>query len=151
MPKKWTSPLCLAYQRGRDSPLQLFLGNGSDIYLCNKNGDSPLHRACCNGHLNIVKHLLKNGADNNIYKKNGASPLFLACQKGHDSTLHLLLSNGAGLNWCKKNGISSLYAPYQTEKIALYNFDWVMMQTLMPQKWINILYEACYNWHDSTV
>lgn len=65
--------------------------------ICLKNGASPLHIACKNGHDRILQLLLDNGADINTYMDNGASPLYIACQNGHKITAKLLLSNGADI------------------------------------------------------
>ena len=50
-----------------------------DPNIKNNKGDSLLHWASLNGHLDIVKCLVEEGkADPNIKNKNGKTPLYIA-------------------------------------------------------------------------
>jgi len=55
-------------------------------------GDTPLHRACRFGHLEVVKVLLDHRKiEVNKGNQWGATPFFIACQQGHKAiVLHLL-------------------------------------------------------------
>lgn len=39
------------------------------------DGETPLHYAALNGHLDCVKHLVRNGADVNLTDEEGSTPL----------------------------------------------------------------------------
>ncbi|PFX19032.1 Ankyrin repeat domain-containing protein 49 [Stylophora pistillata] len=62
------------------------------------DGYSPLHRACYNGHLNVVKVLLQRGADVQARTEDGWQPLHCACRWGKTKVASLLLQNGADIN-----------------------------------------------------
>jgi hypothetical protein len=57
------------------------IDQGADLHAKTNNGWTPLHRACENGHVEVVKALLKKGAD--VHAKtnyNGETPLHRACE-----------------------------------------------------------------------
>ena len=63
-----------------------------------RNGASPLQRACEIGHKNIIKVLLTKGAKINQKDVNGMTPLHWTCKKGHDTVAAYLLENGADIS-----------------------------------------------------
>ena len=57
-------------------------------------GDTPLHRACRFGHLEIVRVLLaQEEIAVNKGNQGNASPFFIACQEGHKEVVSLLLAD----------------------------------------------------------
>ena len=78
--------------------------NGVDIF-CNEmmyflktSGNTPLHFACANGHVNIAKELLDRGAGIEDQNENGHTPLMEAASNGLVEVARLLLEKGAGIN-----------------------------------------------------
>ena len=65
-----------------------------DFNVADQIGDTPLHRACYNGHFEVVKFLLENSNEKeiDIYKKNNNQRTAedLARLKGHKDILELL-------------------------------------------------------------
>jgi ankyrin repeat protein len=62
-------------------------------------GETPIWRACANGHLGSVKALCEAGADvNQAAMHDGSTPLFMACRMGHCSVVEALLAWGADVN-----------------------------------------------------
>ena len=50
----------------------------------NKYGNTPLHYACSNGHLNIAQYLIREEHCNpSCENKYGETPLHYACRHGH--------------------------------------------------------------------
>lgn len=92
----------------RNETVQLLLGNGANINLCDKDGTSPLYVACQEGHDSTVQLLLSKGADINLCDEDGSSPLSIACHEGFISTVQLLLSKGADINLCDNDKASPL-------------------------------------------
>jgi ankyrin repeat protein len=66
---------------------------GADITVNYKNreGNSALHLAAQNGHLECVKLLVEKGANINLPGKNRATPLILASGLGHFPVVEYLL------------------------------------------------------------
>ena len=65
-----------------DHVLQI-LGKEPTLLNCrDEDGYSPLHRACYNGHADVVKVLLPRGADVQAKTEDGWQPLHCACRWG---------------------------------------------------------------------
>lgn len=62
-----------------------------------KYGDSPLHWAVDNKHLDIVKLLIEHGADVNVSDELGMTPVHLAASNGSAEIAKLLVDNGADI------------------------------------------------------
>ncbi|XP_071159000.1 uncharacterized protein [Mytilus edulis] len=67
-------------------------------YICGYWGESPLMKACAQGHTKIVDMLLERGADYNKYDGCGETPLMKACKNGRTDILKMLLDRGADYN-----------------------------------------------------
>lgn len=63
----------------------------SDLY-------TPLHRACYNGHTEVVEYLLESGARIDSQTIDGWQPLHCACRWNKTEVADLLLQNGALIN-----------------------------------------------------
>lgn len=63
----------------------------SDLY-------TPLHRACYNGHTEVVEYLLRSGAKIDSQTIDGWQPLHCACRWNKTEVADLLLQNGALIN-----------------------------------------------------
>nr|CAB3267167.1 tonsoku-like protein [Phallusia mammillata] len=64
----------------------------------NEKGETPLHRACIEGHVMRVKLLLEQGHPLNPRDFCDWTPLHEACNHGYHDIVALLLSNGANVN-----------------------------------------------------
>ena len=53
---------------------------GEDIDGRGPDGDTALHKACRNGHVDIVKYLLDNGANTELKECSDWTPLQVACK-----------------------------------------------------------------------
>ena len=63
------------------------------LILLNRTGDgcTPLFKAVCNGHADIVAQLIAVGCYINLATTKGWTPLFVAAKKGHDDVVaHLI-------------------------------------------------------------
>ena len=72
--------------------------NVAEINNPNEYQETPLYRACQNGHLEDVKLLLKNVKNINNADKYQRTPLYVACENGHLEVVKLLIKNGADIN-----------------------------------------------------
>ncbi|VDH97588.1 Hypothetical predicted protein, partial [Mytilus galloprovincialis] len=60
------------------------------VYKQDLQGNTPLHLATLNGHLDIVKSLSKQGRNVHILNKDEVSPFFYACEKNNISVVRYL-------------------------------------------------------------
>jgi|GEM_PF-5324055 len=86
-----------------------------DINLCDFDGNTPLHLACQNGHVECVLMLLKHSdIDVNIQNKNENTPLHLACINGRPSCVEALLKHsGIDINVKNEYGETPLLSAYK--------------------------------------
>ena len=68
-----------------------------DINVPIVDGETGLHLASMNGHLNIVKCLIEANANIEAKDNNGYTPLLLACQKGHFAVVKFLIEEKANI------------------------------------------------------
>ncbi|KAL6631668.1 ankyrin [Neocallimastix sp. 'constans'] len=74
-----------------------------------KNGDTPLIKACKKNDQKAVKELIENKADVNLKNdKNGYTPLIIACNEGNEEIVKILIENGAKINIKDENGYTAL-------------------------------------------
>ncbi len=73
--------------------------DSTTTFLNNQNasGNTPLHWASLNGHLEAVKLLIGAGADPTITNKAGHDALYEAEINGKDAVVEWLLTEGRGL------------------------------------------------------
>ncbi|CAL8248907.1 unnamed protein product [Merluccius merluccius] len=64
----------------------------------NKNGDTPLHLAAANGHLDGVEILLQNFETRDEVNGAGETALYLAAERGHEECARVLLQAGCDPN-----------------------------------------------------
>ncbi|XP_063426829.1 uncharacterized protein LOC134710404 [Mytilus trossulus] len=126
---------------------------GADDHICGNWGESPVMKACAQGHTKIVEMLLEKGADYNKYDGCGETPLMKACKNGHTDILKILLNRGADYINCDGYGETpvmkaSEYGHSDTLNILLdkgagYNTCDGMTETL--------IMKACENGHTNTL
>ncbi|XP_065939501.1 ankyrin repeat domain-containing protein 16-like [Magallana gigas] len=89
------TPLMLACTKDSIEVIQELVKSGANVSLKNKDGWTPFHIACREGHLGIV-HLLydHNNTVMNTASKNGRTPLHTAALHGCHSVVTFLLSVG---------------------------------------------------------
>ena len=68
------SALHWAAKNGYDTILQALLRSSADVNICNKNGNTALHKASRFGHLGAVSLLAKAGANLDLQEKVGHWP-----------------------------------------------------------------------------
>lgn len=80
------------------------------VYETNKNGDSPLYKACESGNLPIVEYFISKDT---IDKANneGMTPLYISCLKLYPCIMKELIMNNANVNYINPaTGNSPLFA-----------------------------------------
>ncbi|CAK4279357.1 unnamed protein product, partial [Aphanomyces euteiches] len=85
------------YEAAPDGRLDLIREMGQSVALLVKdsNGNTPLHAAARNGHVEIVMELLSRGADVNLQNKHGQTALHEAVNNRDFDVVKTLVDNGA--------------------------------------------------------
>jgi ankyrin repeat protein len=78
--------------------LEILLDRGANVDRQSKDGNSALHNAAYEGHIEIAQLLLDRGANVAARNKVGWSPLSLAAVMGHLEMVNLLLAKGANVD-----------------------------------------------------
>ncbi|XP_069571043.1 60 kDa lysophospholipase [Brachyistius frenatus] len=86
---------CAAAKIGDTEALEALKGMGSNLYLGDYDGRTPLHIAACEGLLNVVQYLLINGASVYVKDRYGATPLSNAVHFRRKEVVKLLRKTGA--------------------------------------------------------
>lgn len=74
------------------------------VQVTDKDGYTPLHRACYNNHPQLVDLLLQYGADIHAQTEMGWQPLHSCCQWNHVECAVRLIQNGADVNAVSNGG-----------------------------------------------
>jgi len=77
--EKLNKALLEAVKKGDLSKVQELVQEGADVNFKTRSGDTALHIAASEGHLEIFDFLLKNGADPTIINKKKKTPIDVAC------------------------------------------------------------------------
>uniref|UniRef100_A0ACD5VJM7 Uncharacterized protein n=3 Tax=Avena sativa TaxID=4498 RepID=A0ACD5VJM7_AVESA len=80
---------CMAVEQNNIQLLEEVLDRIPDANRPSKDGNFPLHRAVCDGNVEMVVLLLKHGADIDKQDSNGWTPRALAEQQGHEEIQQL--------------------------------------------------------------
>ncbi|KAL5228796.1 hypothetical protein ABZP36_017061 [Zizania latifolia] len=85
---------CIAVEKNNTELLNDIVHYGGDVTrpCSGRDGTTALHRAVCDGNVQMVELLLEHGADIDKQDDNGWTPRALAEQQGHDDILLLFKS-----------------------------------------------------------
>jgi ankyrin repeat protein len=79
------------------------------VNVTDKEGYTPLHRACYGNHVEIVKYLLQNGANIAAKTELQWEPLHSCCRWNHIECAQVLISEGADVNALSEGGQTPLH------------------------------------------
>jgi hypothetical protein len=111
-PAGFCGPIDEAARDGDLAKVKLLLKDHPDLVSSKdeKYGQTPLHIAAFNDHLDVAKLLLANKADVNAKANNGSTPLHLAAAKGNKDMVELLLASKADIDAVDNDGWSPLHS-----------------------------------------
>lgn len=95
---------------GIDTVCKLLLNAGAEVDVQNSYGNTPLHIACLNGHLNICQELVDAHANLEATNFRGQTPLHIAAASTHGvDCLMFLLRQNVDLNKQSLDGRTPLH------------------------------------------
>ncbi|XP_052076824.1 uncharacterized protein LOC127714833 [Mytilus californianus] len=123
-----------------------------DLNVMDFEGDTALHAACYNGHIEVGKLLIEMGMNVNVVNYKGQTPLLMACAKGFFNIAKFLIDNNANINQSDNEKFTPLFYASQgnldTVKLLIkHNCD-VNAKNCDD---ISALHKACSNGHAKIV
>ncbi|CAD8139697.1 unnamed protein product [Paramecium pentaurelia] len=112
-----TTPLMLASQYGRSHNVRLLVN--TNLKAKNKEGNSAIHLASQNGHIECVKILIENGLLINFAGRNRMTALHFAAAYNHLELVEYLLDEGARINAKDKFGRTPLIMAARNGNLAI--------------------------------
>ncbi|KAI6198254.1 Ankyrin repeat protein [Aphelenchoides fujianensis] len=92
-------PLHYACSKNNAKITKLLLENGAEVNVADKYGNTPLHRAASQGHMEVLQLLCAQpGIRVDLPDREGNTPLHLAVEDLHESAAIFLARHGADVN-----------------------------------------------------
>ncbi|KAJ8668850.1 hypothetical protein QAD02_000109 [Eretmocerus hayati] len=91
--------ILLAAEKGELDKIKMYLNMNAELLGCvDKDGYTPLHRACYGNHPKVVEYLIEHGAELDAKTHDGWQPLHSACCWNNVDCAALLIAHGADVN-----------------------------------------------------
>ncbi|XP_053980875.1 ankyrin repeat domain-containing protein 49-like [Hylaeus anthracinus] len=101
--------LCAAEKGDLEKIKILLIKNPCLLQCMDKDGYTPLHRACYGNHIEVVEYLLRAGAKIDAKTMDEWQPLHSACCWNNVESAALLIANGANINAKSKGDQTPLH------------------------------------------
>ena len=101
--------LQVAAMKGHKEMARILIGNGAELNVADKRGETPLHWAAQGGHKEVGRLLIENRADVNVADEYGRTPLHEAIKNDKKEVARLLIESGAEVNMADKDGETPLH------------------------------------------
>jgi serine/threonine-protein phosphatase 6 regulatory ankyrin repeat subunit B len=95
------------------------LEHGANVNTADNEGETPLHIAGWEGHVEVVQELLEHGANVNTADIYGRTPLHVAVWKGRAEVVRELLEHGANVNNADKDGRTPLHMAGRKRRVEV--------------------------------
>jgi ankyrin repeat protein len=112
-----------AVQYNKVKEIKKQVKRGANVTILNKEGESCIHWAVGDGHLDAVRTLIELGADVNIpAKRGGVSPIQIAAGMGNEDMVKLLLQFGATIDMKDTSMSTPIHAAASAGHNSMLNF-----------------------------
>ncbi|XP_078153292.1 potassium channel AKT1-like [Carex rostrata] len=118
---------CMATEANNKGWLESIIKYGGDVSAKNKDGETALHKAVCDGNIELVEFLLDNGCDMDTPNNYGYTPRHLADQQSHEEIKSLFEARKKDSNTEKSTKINP------PGSITRYRSEPVMRQVQMAE------------------
>lgn len=99
-----------AAEKGNLAKIKILLCQNPSLLQCtDKDGYTPLHRACYDNHVEIVEYLLQAGAKIDAKTQDEWQPLHSACCWNNVECIAALIAYGADINAKSKGDVTPLH------------------------------------------
>ncbi|KAL3837009.1 hypothetical protein ACJMK2_022402, partial [Sinanodonta woodiana] len=110
------APLIVASAYGNNEIVKLLVSHeATDVNICIRGGEIPIHHAASEGHLDVLETLVAHGAHFNQADELGDTPLLSAAQNEHVDIVRMLITLGADVNHRNHEGHDTWYYAIQSE------------------------------------
>lgn len=108
----------IAVEGNNKGLLENIIKYGGDVTAKNKEGDTALHKAVCDGNIELVEFLLDNGCDMDIPNNYGLTPRDLADQQSHEEIISIFEARKKQSTMAKSTKITpGLITRYRSEPV----------------------------------
>jgi ankyrin repeat protein len=101
--------------------VKLLVDSGCSVNICDTNGQTPLHRACSEGYVDVAELFLKRNSNINQCDKLMKTPLILAVEGGHTKVVTMLVENKCDIDISDKDGRTALDIAEENRVVDIKN------------------------------
>ena len=94
---------------GDTEKVREIISSGAEVNEQDDEGETPLHIAVVESHLQTAQDLVAAGAKVDVRDYNGYTPLYLAARADNHKIVQMLASHGADVEYKDKNGFTPLH------------------------------------------
>lgn len=97
---------------------KIMIFKGADVNVQDKDGSTPLHKACEANDTELAEILISKDANVNVRDKNGSTPLQIACWYKNIKLAKILVSRDANVNTSNRLHKTPLFYAYANMELA---------------------------------
>ena len=112
-----SSDIAEYYHYEKPDMVEFLIDNGVEINVKDKEGNTPLIKACYGNNISIIRKLLKAGAKVNVKNNKGETPIIVVAKNnGLSLVLPMLVEAGADINERNEYGENIITAALRSER-----------------------------------
>ena len=107
---------------GQVGVINILLGSGADVNICNAKKETALHLTAISGNVEIIKILLDKGMSLDLTNAEGSTPLHLSATVGNLEATKAFVERGAPLNNANKYSATPLLLAANKGKLEVFRY-----------------------------